>query len=217
MLFVQAINVLIVQARDHLSLYWVSTIDVPDLHQVTVDANGIVASMQDDQVARGLQEPFLAPPPQREVALRNALQEGVLCPVWRQIQLDGIDAFAMGRFDDSVVLSWGALEAACRSVLPGLAHMAGKTPQQLGSLVGTRNNTANPPYSYEDAIDRQSSGFNIVEAVAQLHPHLIYTEDTVQRFSPCLILSAGPLRSGALGTLPGEPLHHPIQRRDQGS
>jgi hypothetical protein len=91
-----------------------------------------------------------------DTALRTALATEVDPLVWRQIQLDARDALALGREEDSALLAWGAREGACRQGLAGLDFKRGFNGDQLAKELDIIHASKEPPYSFEEAIERMS-------------------------------------------------------------
>jgi len=178
--FVQVINILIVQARDILNLFWISTIQVHDLFQIQVVVEGLTYRLQVSDGPTALQPVVESLDLESDRQLREGLEKKIRSPFWRQIFLNGLDALHVDRREDAIVLSWTALESACRRVLPRLALDGKLTPVQLGARLSSTKNSKEPPYSFEDAVDRASGGMKIVETTVDLYPNLVYTPDTVK-------------------------------------
>jgi len=69
------------------------------------------------------------------------------------LQLDAEDAFNLGKYEEAVLLGWGALEAACRTETPRLARAAGVSAVELKQRV-TGNTPSKSPFSLEEVAER---------------------------------------------------------------
>lgn len=170
--FRQAVNVLIAHVRDTLGTYWIRPVEANELYgpTVVVDGEGIVTYTMGPG---GSIIPMQVLTDEADQRLREALA-GEPPPLWRQMQLDARDALEMGREEDCVVLSWTALETACRQALPGLAYKRGLSVVEFAQMIGMRYRKAEPPYSYEEALSRVSNGMAVVRVTAELTDPVIY-------------------------------------------
>lgn len=175
--FRRAANVFIAHARDTLGTYWIRPVEANELYAptVVVDGDGIATYTMGPG---GSIIPMQTLTDGADKRLREALA-GKPPPLWRQMQLDARDALELGREEDCVVLSWSSLETACRQALPGLAYKRGKSVAELAETIGMRYRKADPPYSYEEALSRVSSGMTIVRAAAELTDPVIYVPQAV--------------------------------------
>lgn len=71
---------------------------------------------------------------------------------WRLLQLDAEDAFDLGRYEEAMLLGWGALEAACRTETPRLARAAGVSAAELARRVAGKA-PKKPPFSPEEVAE----------------------------------------------------------------
>ncbi len=179
--FLDALNLLILHVRDVFGEYWIRTLEPADLHQVTI--NSPSEGVAHFYAGRG--QAFTLPTTglteEANERLVAALSAGGEPPVWRQLHLDARDALELGRDEDCVVLTWSALEAACRQALPGMAHRAGRTVAQVADRLDVRNRVKKPPISFEEAVERGGRVLTIVQMVAELTQPRVYHPETVRR------------------------------------
>ena len=123
---IECLNQLIRHLRDTAGSYWLHDLEEVDLFRVTAEA-------------------------EERLRRRLASREQVL--EWRLLQLDAEDAFDLGRYEQAVLLGWGALEAACRTETPRLARAAGVSAAELGQRI-TGESSRKPPFSPEEVVER---------------------------------------------------------------
>lgn len=178
--FLDALNVLIAHVRDVFSEFWIRTVALEDLYQPFVEVGDSVTAIY--TVGRGgaFTLAVVGRTEDGEKRLQKALASRQRPPVWRDIQLDARDALLLGRNEDSVVLGWTALESACRQALPGLAFATGLSIDELADRLVVRERRKYPPFSYQEAVQRQSGGLKIVEVASELMEPRIYDPGSVR-------------------------------------
>ena len=178
-LFLVALNSLIQQVRDLFGDYWIRTLDAADLYQVQIRTSEESTAINSFGRRQGLTPPQTGLTEDANGRLLSALARGETPPVWRQMHLDARDALELGRYEDCVVLTWSALESACRSALPGMAHRAGLTVADFANLIDPSDRRLRRAISYEEILERTSGGLKIVNASAVLTQPQIYLPDSV--------------------------------------
>jgi len=93
--------------------------------------------------------------------------------------LDARDSLELGRNEDAVILAWCSLEAGCRQAISGLAYGKQWTIAALANGLESPGRKKTPLLSFEEAVNRVSSGFKIVEVAAKLAEPLIYDSRSV--------------------------------------
>lgn len=181
--FLGALNFLVAHARDVLGHYWIRTLELSDLYGMRIQIDNHIVQNLTAGRGGGFTLAVIGLTQDAAAGLNTALASGRLPPVWRDMQLDAIDALSLGRDEDCAVLGWSALEAACRHTLPGMAYRTGLTPVELAQRLDPKNRTSwhsRPPYSHEEAVERVSNGLRIVELAAELTDPQIYHAESVK-------------------------------------
>ncbi len=88
-----------------------------------------------------------------EERLKGILEANEQVREWRLLQLNAEDSFAQGKYEEAALLSWGALEAACRTETPKLARSKGITATELAQMVFD-NPPKNAPFSLEEVVEK---------------------------------------------------------------
>ena len=86
---------------------------------------------------------------------------------WRLLQLDAEDSFNLGRYEEAVLVGWGALEAACRKEAPRLARAAGITATELARRV-IEKPPKKPPFSREEVASDKAKILDLVRVCCEL-------------------------------------------------
>lgn len=177
-MFLAALNRLILHFRDLFYEYWIRPVEPNDLYQVTTEVDGHFTHTLTFGRGGGATLPHVGLTDAANAKLVAALQSGKDVPVWRQMHLDARDALSLGRYEDCVVLTWCALETACRGALPGMAYSAGLEIGSLAARLNSHNRRQKPSLSYEEAVEL-SGGLKIVETAAELTNPQIYASEGV--------------------------------------
>ncbi|MBT9158660.1 MAG: hypothetical protein DDT36_01678 [Firmicutes bacterium] len=132
---VECLNQLIQNLRDMMSCFWLHDLEKVDLYQVSVESERERTEIGSWGRTGGITLPCTGVTTETEERLRHRLASREQVLQWRRLQLDAEDAFDLGRYEEAVLLGWGALEAACRTEIPRLARAAGVSAAELARRV----------------------------------------------------------------------------------
>jgi len=150
---IECLNQVIQHLRDTTGSYWLHDLEEVDLFRVSVESGFEHTEIGSQGRAGGitLAVTGLTAEAEERLGRRLASREQVLG--WRLLQLDAEDAFGLGRYEEAVLLAWGALEAACRTETPRLARAAGVSAAELEQRV-TGKSPRKPPFSHEEVAEK---------------------------------------------------------------
>jgi len=148
----ECLNQLIRNLRDMASCYWLHDLEKVDLFQVSVESERERTEIGSWGRTGGITLPCTGVTAETEKGLRHRLMSREQVLEWRLLQLDAEDAFDLGRYEEAVLLGWGALEAACRSETPRLPRAAGISAAELARRVAGKA-PKKPPFSPEEVAE----------------------------------------------------------------
>lgn len=149
---VECLNQLIQNLRDMASCYWLHDLEKVDLFRVSVESERGCTETGSWGRTGGITLPCTGVTAETEKGLRHRLMSREQVLEWRLLQLDAEDAFNLGRYEEAVLLGWGALEAACRGETPRLARAGGISAAELARRV-TGKAPKKPPFSPEEVAE----------------------------------------------------------------
>lgn len=149
---VECLNQLIRNLRDMMSCFWLHDLEKVDLYQVSVESERERTVTGSWGRTGGITLPCTGVTAEAEERLRHRLTSREQVLEWRLLQLEAEDAFDLGRYEEAVLLGWGALEAACRTEIPRLARAAGVSAAELARRVAGKA-PKNPPFSPEEVAE----------------------------------------------------------------
>jgi hypothetical protein len=150
---VECLNQLIRNLRDMMNCFWLNDLEKVDLYQVSIKSERECTETGSWGRTDGITLPCTGVNAETEERLRHRLASREQVLEWRLLQLDGEDAFELGRYEEAVLLSWGALEAACRTETPRLARATGISAAELARRV-TGKAPKNLPFSPEEVVEQ---------------------------------------------------------------
>jgi len=148
----ECLNQLIRNLRDITSCFWLHDLEEVDLYQVSVESECERIETGSQGRSGGITLPCTGVTAETEGRLRHRLASREQVCGWRLLQLDAEDAFELGRYEEAVLLGWGALEAACRTEIPRLARASGVTAAELAQRVAGKA-PKKPPFSLEEVAE----------------------------------------------------------------
>ena len=140
---VECLNQLIRNLRDMMNCFWLHDLEEVDLYQVSVESERECTETGSWGQTGGITLPCTGVTTETEERLRHRLASREQVLEWRLLQLDAEDSFNLGRYEQAVLVGWGALEAACRSETPRLVRAAGISATELARRV--MGKPPNPP------------------------------------------------------------------------
>ena len=148
------LNQLIRHLRDTASYYWLHDLEEVDLFRVRVQSGTGFEETESLGRTGGitLRVNGLTPEAERGLMSRLASHEQVL--QWRLLQLEADNALALGRYEEAVLLGWGALETALRTEAPRLARAARISAADLQHRVRGKDHPKTPPFSADEVAER---------------------------------------------------------------
>jgi len=151
---VECLNQLIQNLRDMMSCFWLHDLEKVDLYHVSVESERECTETGSWGRTSGITLPCTGVTAETEERLRHRLASHEQVLQWRLLQLDAEDAFELGRYEEAVLLGYGALEAACRTETPRLARATGVTAAELAERVaGKAPKKKKPPFSPEEVAE----------------------------------------------------------------
>jgi len=163
---VECLNQLIRNLRDMMSCFWLYDLEKVDLYQVSVESERECTKTGSWGRIGGITLPCTGVTAESEEELRHRLASREQVLEWRLLQLDAEDAFELGRYEEAVLLGWGALEAACRTETPRLARAAGISAAELAQRV-TGKSPKRPPFSRGEVAEKANIR-NLVRVCCEL-------------------------------------------------
>ncbi|MFC1893438.1 hypothetical protein ACFLYR_05355 [Chloroflexota bacterium] len=109
----ECLNQLIRHLRDTAGSYWLYDLEEVDLFCVSVESEGEHTEIGSWGRTGGITLPVSGVTAETEERLRYRLASNEQVLEWRMLQLDAEDALDLGKYEEAVLLGWGALEAAC--------------------------------------------------------------------------------------------------------
>jgi hypothetical protein len=152
---IECLNQLIQHMRDVTGSYWLRSLEIVDLFQVSVESDTERTETSSCGRTGGITLPVTGIIAESEETLRRRLASREQVLEWRLLQLDAEDAFDLGKYEEAALLGWGALEAACRTETPRLARAAGVSVAELEQRVKGKS-SRKPPFSLEEVVERTS-------------------------------------------------------------
>jgi len=149
---VECLNQVIRNLRDMMGCFWLHDLEKVDLYQVSVESDRERTETGSWSRTGGITLPCTGVTAETEERLRHRLASREQVLEWRLLQLDAEDAFDLGRYEEAVLLGWGALEAACRTEIPRLARAAGVSAAELARRVAGKA-PKKPPFSPEEVAE----------------------------------------------------------------
>ncbi len=151
--FLDCLNQVIRNLRDIMSCFWLYDLEKVGLYQVSLESETDGAQTYSWGRTGGitLRCTGLTAEAEERLRLRLASSEQVL--EWRILQLDAEDAFGLGRYEEAVLLGWGALEMACRTETPRLARAAQVSPSEIEQRIRGKP-PRRPPFSTEEVVEK---------------------------------------------------------------
>ncbi len=149
----ECLNQLIRHLRDTAGSYWLYDLEEVDLFCVSVESEGEHTETGSWGRTGGITLPVSGVTAETEERLRYRLASNEQVLEWRLLQLDAEDVFGLGRYEEAVLLGWGALEAACRTETPRLARAAGVSAAELEQRVAGKS-PKKLPFSLEEVAER---------------------------------------------------------------
>ena len=150
---VECLNQVIRHLRDIMSYYWLYDLERVDLYQVSIESEDEVTIVGSFGRTGGITLPCTGINDEAEERLKGRLASNEQVREWRILQLNAEDSFALGKYEESVLLGWGALETACRTETPRLARERGVTAIQLAQMV-SEDAPKRPPFSLEEVVEK---------------------------------------------------------------
>jgi hypothetical protein len=147
-------------------LFWLHDLEKVDLYQVSVESESERTEIGSWGRTGGITLPCTGVTAETEQRLRDRLASREQVLEWRLLQMDAEDAFELGRYEEAVLLGWGALEAACRTETPRLARTAGVSAADLAQRV-TGKSPKRPPFSREEVAEKANIR-NLVRVCCEL-------------------------------------------------
>lgn len=163
---IECLNQLIRNLRDVMSCFWLHDLEKVDLYQVSVESESEHTEIGSWGRTGGITLPCTGVTTETEQKLSDRLSSREQVLEWRLLQMDAEDAFELGRYEEAVLLGWGALEAACRTETPCLARAAGVSAADLVQRV-TGNVPKRPPFSREEVVEKANIS-NLVRVCCEL-------------------------------------------------
>lgn len=120
--FLIALNRLITNYRDIFECHWIRPLEADDLARVQVEVDWQGSTTIDFTKFGGVTPEITGISDDSDSNLVNRLADETDTPIWRNLELDALDAFYLGQYETAAVLAWSALESGCRVALPGLAE-----------------------------------------------------------------------------------------------
>jgi len=165
---VECLNQLIRNLRDMMNCFWLHDLEKVDLYQVSVESERERTETGSWGRTGGITLPCTGVTTETEERLRHRLASREQVLEWRLLQLDAEDGFNLGRYEEAVLVGWGALEAACRSETPRLARAAGISAAELARRVMGKT-PKNPPFSPEEVAENDKARIrNLVRVCSEL-------------------------------------------------
>jgi len=150
--FVECLNHVIRHLRDIMSCHWLYDLERVDLYQLSMEYEGEVSEASSFGRAGGITLPCTGISDEAEERLKGRLEANEQVREWRLLQLNAEDSFALGKYEESVLLGWGALETACRTETPRLAREKEVSAMQLAQMVSDKT-PKHPPFSLEEVVE----------------------------------------------------------------
>lgn len=163
---VECLNQLIRNLRDMMSCFWLHDLEKVDLYQVSVESERERTETGSWGRTGGITLPCTGVTAETEERLRRRLTSREQVLEWRPLQLDAEDAFELGRYEEAVLLGWGALEAACRTETSRLARAARVSAAELRQRIRGKS-TKKLPFSPEEVVE-QASIHSLVRVCCEL-------------------------------------------------
>ena len=163
---IECLNQVIQHLRDTTGSYWLHDLEEVDLFRVSVESDFEHMEIASQGRTGGITLPVDGLPAETEGRLRRWLASREQVLGWRLLQLDAEDAFDLGRYEEAVLLAWGALEAACRTETPRLARAAGVSAAELEQRVMGKS-PRKLPFSHEEVAEKASIR-NLVRVCCEL-------------------------------------------------
>ena len=150
---IECLNQVIQHLRDTTGSYWLHDLEEVDLFRVSVESGFDRREIGSQGRTGGITSPLTGMTAEVEERLRRRLASREQVLEWRLLQLDAEDAFDLGRYEEAVLLSWSALEAACRTEASRLARAAGVSAAELEQRVAGKS-PRKPPFSPEEVAEK---------------------------------------------------------------
>ncbi len=148
----ECLNQVIRQLRDIMNCYWLYDLEPLDLYQVSIESDGKVSETSSFGRAGGITLPCTGISDEAEEKIKGRMEANEQVREWRLLQLNAEDSFALGKYEESILLGWGALETACRTETPRLARERGVTAIELAHMV-SEDTPKHPPFSLEEVTE----------------------------------------------------------------
>lgn len=149
----ECLNQLIRHLRDTTGSYWLYDLELVDLFSVSIESEGENTVIGSHGRTGGVTLPVTGFATETIERLKIRLSDHEQVLEWRMLQLDAEDAFNLGKYEEAVLLGWGALEATCRTETPRLARTKGVSAVELEQRI-TGNIPSRPPFSLEEVVER---------------------------------------------------------------
>lgn len=162
----ECLNQLIRHLRDVAGFYWLYDLEEPDLFRMSLSYGLERKEVRSLGRVGGMTLPVASLTSDIEEGLRRRLNDRERVLEWRLLQLAAEDAFALGRYEQAVLLGWSSLEVACRTETPRLASAAGVSTVELHERIYGQK-PKNTPFSPEEVAERAHI-LNLVRVCGEL-------------------------------------------------
>lgn len=165
----ECLNQLIRNLRDMMGCFWLHDLEEVDLYQMSIGLEGKRTEIVSQGRTGGITLPCKGVTTKTEERLKHRLSSREQVTEWRMLQLDAEDSFNLGKYEEAVLIGWGALEAACRSEIPRLARTAEISATELAQRVMDETLKNKPPFSPEQVVENSRAQiYNLVRVCSEL-------------------------------------------------
>lgn len=164
---IECLNQIVRHLRDIMGCHWIYELEREDLYQLSIEYEG--ETFHEYLLGRtgSITLPCTGISDEAKERLVGRLKGNEQIQEWRLLQLNAENAYALGRYEEAILLSWSALETACRTEIPKLAREKGVSATGLAQMVYT-SPPKEPPFSLEEVAIKPRDTLSIVKACCEL-------------------------------------------------